>query len=160
VSQSLSSQDVVAYLGSEEFSKGEFVQCVSLVFMMQDMVYKMPLTLKAQQRLSFLYNLTLRGTSPKQVLLPHDQKKNFFMYYRLEKPLDIKPLKDSYLEFAASVINALDELHGLGFAHLDVRLPNICFREHNAVLIDLDDCLDIGETPGVFSDKSHMYSKY
>ena len=34
---------------------------------------------------------------------------------------------------------ALDELHGYGFAHNDVRLPNVCFGDsYEAVLIDLD----------------------
>lgn len=34
---------------------------------------------------------------------------------------------------------AIDELHKFGFAHLDIRLENVCFdKELNAVLIDLD----------------------
>ena len=162
VSQSLSSQDVVAYLGSDEFSQGEFVKCVSIVYMMQDQVYKMPVTGSAEKRLLDLF-YQKQGSSPKQVLLPHYRKKRFFVYPRLDKPSDIKSLKDSYISFAASVINALDELHGqLGLAHLDVRLPNICFRKEDseAVLIDLDDSQPIGHRPvGVFNVDSHMYSK-
>lgn len=78
VSQSLSSQDVVAYLGSKEFSESEFVQCVSIVFMMQNEVYKMPVTVSAELTLLDLLDLhtrKLRGCSPKQILLPHDRKK-------------------------------------------------------------------------------------
>ena len=77
VSQSLSPQDVVTYLGSEDFYTGEFVKCISLVFLMQDKVYKMPLTLKARERLTYLHSLKKGGTVTKQVLLPQDQTKEF-----------------------------------------------------------------------------------
>ena len=42
-------------------------------------------------------------------------------------------------EFVKSLMEALKELHGLGQAHYDVLLPNICFNEiYEAVLIDVD----------------------
>ena len=159
VSQSLSPQDVVTYLGSEDFYPGEFVKCISLVFLMQDKVYKMPLTLKARDRLKDLLRLKDRGTVTKQVLLPQDQTKEVFIYRRLDSPSDIKPLNGLYFPFAESVINALDELHRLGFTHLDLRLPNICFDRGNAVLIDLDDCQKIDQVSNVHDSESHMYSK-
>ena len=44
--------------------------------------------------------------------------------------------------------SALQELHGFGYAHLDVRIPNICFSrkkntegEYDVKLIDLDRCV-------------------
>ena len=47
---------------------------------------------------------------------------------------------------------ALQELHGFGYAHLDVRIPNICFSkgknaegEYDVKLIDFDHCVDITE---------------
>ena len=45
---------------------------------------------------------------------------------------------------------ALQELHGFGYAHLDVRIPNICFSqeknakdEYDVKLIDLDRCVKV-----------------
>ena len=32
-------------------------------------------------------------------------------------------------DLTKQVVVALKELHGIGLAHLDVRLPNICFNE-------------------------------
>ena len=159
VSQSLSPQDVVTYLGSEDFYTGEFVNCISLVFLMQDKVYKMPLTLKAHMRLTYLHSLKKGGTVTKQVLLPQGEAKKFFIYRCLDSPSDIKSLNGWYFPFAESVINAPDELHRLGFAHLDLRLPNICFDRGNAVLIDLDDCQEIDDVSNVHDSESHMYSK-
>ena len=46
------------------------MKCISLVFLMQDKVYKMPLTLKARMRLKDLLLLKKGGTATKQVLLP------------------------------------------------------------------------------------------
>lgn len=41
--------------------------------------------------------------------------------------------------FAKTVMEAILQLHGHGFVHDDIRLPNICFNERfEAVLIDLD----------------------
>ena len=41
------------------------------------------------------------------------------------------------------VILAIESLHAAGYAHLDIRLPNICFRaDGTAVLIDLDNYED------------------
>ena len=52
---------------------------------------------------------------------------------------------------------ALDELHGHGFTHNDVRLPNICFSDQlDAVLIDLDRACE-GGTPLVGTATSYMY---
>ena len=42
--------------------------------------------------------------------------------------------------FLSDVVEVLQKLHILGLAHMDVRLPNICFFNlcGRAVLIDLD----------------------
>ena len=52
------------------------------------------------------------------------------------------------IDFMVRTASALQELHGFGYAHLDVRIPNICFsQEKNAEgecdvkLIDLDRCV-------------------
>ena len=46
---------------------------------------------------------------------------------------------DCFNSFAVSVQSAVEEFHGMGFAHLDLRVPDICFDgQWQAVLIDLD----------------------
>ena len=41
--------------------------------------------------------------------------------------------------FAETAAEAIQQLHGLGYTHGDIRLPNICFNEQfEAVLIDFD----------------------
>ena len=58
---------------------------------------------------------------------------------------------------------ALIELHDYGFAHLDVRIPNICFAEdydgdgkYMVKLIDLDRCKHVTATTGS-SYEGEMY---
>lgn len=52
-----------------------------------------------------------------------------------------------FQSFAVSVFKALVAFHEVGFAHLDIRLPNICFQEHDgewiAVLIDIDNAVAV-----------------
>lgn len=69
-------------------------------------------------------------------------------YLRLLKfPALLSPLANReaircLANFLELLKDALDALHALGLAHLDVRLPNVCFKSHQeqfiAVLIDLD----------------------
>ena len=58
---------------------------------------------------------------------------------------------------------ALSELHGIGFSHADVCLPNICFNcEYEAILIDLDRCVSRNMYLALamsFEETSCMYSK-
>ena len=70
-----------------------------------------------------------------------------FLFFKV--PAQLPPLTHDQLllcipDFMTKTATALKELHGLGFAHLDVRLPNICFalhEDHHIVkLIDLDRC--------------------
>jgi len=62
--------------------------------------------------------------------------------------------------FAQSVVNAIEGLHHLGFAHMDIRLPNICFDHIDgswqAVLIDLDNACELTYPCEVYTD-SIMY---
>lgn len=70
---------------------------------------------------------------------------NLLMY---SSPALIPPLAPGEIQMCLSnfmvlVAAALQSLHDLGYAHLDVRVPNVCFKRnqdnaHIAVLIDLD----------------------
>ena len=59
--------------------------------------------------------------------------------------------------------DALTELHSIGLAHTDIRLPNICFnRAYDAILIDLDRCVFWNEYPAAamsFEGISCMYER-
>ena len=45
------------------------------------------------------------------------------------------------------ICTALMELHGLGLAHGDVRLPNVCFNsDYDAVLIDMERCAPVKDS--------------
>ena len=60
--------------------------------------------------------------------------------------------------------DAIEELHAIGIAHLDIRLPNICYNQaRSPVLIDLDRSSQImlGENWAGFANKyaSDMYQK-
>ena len=52
--------------------------------------------------------------------------------------------------FVEKVDLALTELHNMGIAHSDVRLPNICFNhQYDAVLIDMERCCDAKKFPHI-----------
>lgn len=59
-------------------------------------------------------------------------------------PLHKHEVEKCLLDFMTRTATALEELHGIGFAHLDVRVPNICFAKEGSKyivkLIDLDRC--------------------
>ena len=66
-----------------------------------------------------------------------------FLFYKYAKvkfsPLNVKDASKCLNDLVKSIKAALDELHALGFAHNDIRLPNICFDgEYQAILIDID----------------------
>ena len=62
----------------------------------------------------------------------------------LVKPLSMFEAKRCLKDFLRLVQIALNSLHSNGYAHLDIRMPNVCFtldgttEKHIAVLIDLD----------------------
>ena len=76
-------------------------------------------------------------------------------------PLTPDQLKRCIPDFLEKTATALEELHGLGFAHLDVRLPNICFALHDGhyivKLIDLDRCYPSSVKRGLGYGKAEMY---
>jgi len=70
----------------------------------------------------------------------------FFKFPAHLPPLHKREVEKCLLDFMTRTATALEELHGIGAAHLDVRVPNICFaREEGKYivkLIDLDRCRD------------------
>ena len=77
---------------------------------------------------------------PKHFIVPYFSKREGLLWYSrvCYSPLDEEAARKCLRTFTEKVHDALEELHKFGFAHSDVRLPNICFdQEENAVLIDL-----------------------
>jgi len=70
----------------------------------------------------------------------------FFKFPAHLPPLHKHKVEKCLLDFMTRTATALEELHSIGVAHLDVRVPNICFaREEGKYivkLIDLDRCKD------------------
>ena len=78
-------------------------------------------------------------------------------------PLTYDEVKKCLPDFLKKTATALQELHACGFAHLDVRLPNICFaqEDHNRFfvkLIDLDRCSRIHFTEDLSYGDCEMYT--
>ena len=66
--------------------------------------------------------------------------KVFFAFEVLPySPLTVENVSKCLKEFIQSLKEAITEFHEAGFAHLDIRLENVCFNgQCEAVLIDLD----------------------
>ena len=87
---------------------------------------------------------------PYQTSLPSVShfKRGFLCFSKLHGPANLDACRDSLRPFSVSVYEAIDELHQFGYAHLDIILPNICYKQQGnnkwiAVLIDLDTlCLE------------------
>ena len=64
----------------------------------------------------------------------------YFKFPKLLKPLTEEQAKECLMCFAKGVFAAIKQLHEDGYAHLDIRLPNICIDPvtFEPVLIDLD----------------------
>ena len=74
----------------------------------------------------------------------------FYSFPAQLPPLSTAEVSMCLIDFMVRTALALQELHGFGYAHLDVRIPNICFSkeknaegEYDVKLIDLDRCVDV-----------------
>lgn len=68
--------------------------------------------------------------------------------YKLQPPLSKEEVKECMFDLISQVMNALCELHKLGYAHLDVCLPNICFTLDGIVeVVDFDHTLPASDPP-------------
>lgn len=108
----------------------------------QNKIYKMPLLKHSLGDLLIMHlQRTSKGTHPEP------QNKNFFVFKLLHGSLTIVEARKCFQSFATAVFRALVAFHEVGFAHLDIRLPNICFEEHGgewiALLIDVDNAVAV-----------------
>ena len=78
------------------------------------------------------------------LILPHDTKLiselDFFVFHAVKYNNLSKAIAKTCLgELAGGIANGLNTLHDLGYAHLDVRLPNVCVSaDFEVKLIDFD----------------------
>ena len=85
----------------------------------------------------------------------------FYRYPAQLPPLPKDEVAQCLFDYMTMTAIALTELHDNGFAHLDVRIPNICFAKdydgkYMVKLIDLDRCKNVTATTGS-SYEGEMY---
>ena len=148
---SISKVDMEAYLGSCSLGDFHFFQSkFSVIGYSNGNIYKVSID---PGPLKFLVNFI--GVVFDQVLMPSKIVCMVSIFDRLR----VNVLEECFALFAKSVYCAIEELHAkTGFAHMDLRTPNICYRyikeEMEAVLMDLDSVTDEPQ-PG---DNSVMYN--
>ena len=119
-------------------------------------VYKRPLHSINRYMLSSLMGREDRSLFTRS-LPPIAQHKEFPL---LKPPIKRETARSDLFTFVSSVVFSLNELHnGLGLAHLDIRLDNVCFDSDNrAILIDLDRCQNVNDdVVAKVAAKSLMY---
>ena len=68
-------------------------------------------------------------------------------------PLSYSEVKQCLVDFLKRTAIVLQDLHSHGFAHFDVRVPNVCFSKEDesdkyfVKLIDLDRCVSTEDEP-------------
>jgi len=155
----------------ERFGEGQLIQVSSkssIIFHGQNKYYKLLLHAKHKET---YHDLKLASTGLRcSQLLIHDEVKRFgrlsFLCFRKlpHQPLSRDEAKRCLRNFIIEVYGALDSLHQhLQFAHLDVRLENICYSNgYKAVLIDFDRAAYAKDKADQLSEvypKSIMYSR-
>ena len=100
----------------------------------------------------FLEDMKIKCVKPKHMTLPSGTTLHeglmFYVFPSKIPPLTKSEAEQCLCDLITKTATALQELHNLGYAHLDVRLPNICFTASNradndVTLIDLDRVISI-----------------
>ena len=128
-------------------AKGGYTQIMSshsIILQKEDKVYKWISHKDERGQIWKLYAMRNK-IQLKYSLLPKGIEEiaevEFFVYTKLSDSLTVDQVRQKavFPAFVLGVIAALKELHAAGYAHLDVRLDNICLDDdRNPVLIDLD----------------------
>ena len=123
------------------------------------LVYKFPLGRRAFASLTyFATNLDLQRTAKPRIAT---SLRGWFEYDAYSPPLSSSNARQYIVPLVETVVEAIKELHGVGSAHLDIRLENICFDGNSrAILIDIDRSCRITDGPSslyVLYSKSEMY---
>jgi len=121
-------------------------------------VYKVPLEDKASVSLHELNEINC--SSFPQFLVPRETFHpaiglQYFKFDILKGCMEPEQAKLRLSTYVYSVLGALQEFHELGYAHLDVRLENICFGEDDKAV--LDRCMVASELVEQYEPPSLMY---
>ena len=110
-------------------------------------VYKRPVRLREVDALVDATTLQLEHAIALNRIYVHGMK--FFGYDNVpHDPLTVSEAAHCMFSFVKEVARAIQALHDCGFAHQDVRLPNICFSKANKpVLIDVDRLFNVYKKP-------------
>ena len=134
----------------------------SFVIQTDSHIFKCPFGMQEYERLNLLSS---ESRSLNHSILPTCikilQNKAYFQFERCSEPLTVHQGKENIVDLTSAVVDAIDELHMHGIAHLDIRLENICFKNYQAVLIDFDRSLPTNESTELLSfslGPSVMYS--
>ena len=117
----------------------------SIVVATKEKVHKLIVSPKVfTQYTEFLAALTIKGLLSKHMCLLRKPENSLFLESpRLMYPFEPSEVVCCLADFAEICTVALESIHAIGVAHLDVRLDNICFQYEKgnniiAVLIDFD----------------------
>ena len=119
-----------------------------LVFHDDKKYYKYcPDSTECESLFTFLGESSDRLVFPQHILRVKIDKAAPFPFFIFPKQrfqltsLRISQLKSCLFNLASGIKDALEELHGkYEYAHLDVRLANVCFDDGHVKLIDFDHC--------------------
>ena len=123
----------------------------SIILRNQDTFWKYVPCQSEYFRVLAIYTM-LKPCNPVHLTLPSDIiyptiTMSFFVFPVQLLPLTQDEVKCCLYDIVTKTATALHELHTLGFVHLDVRLPNICFAMNMSgvivKLIDLDRLIKI-----------------
>ena len=97
-------------------------------------------------------------------LLPFAEERRgrleFHKFDAIQDPLTRDEAKSCLIRLLDGLRRALEELHSEDIAHLDVRLPNVCFKDQTVILIDLDMCGDAYRICSICSFHHHTSDMY
>ena len=138
---------------------------ILLVNVTNDTYYKHVTSMYERENLESMNAALTSDVGVKHVTLYSDRLRiRRQLFYRY--PVQFPPLRKDQValclfDFMTMTAIALTELHDYGFAHLDVRIPNICFAKdydgkYMVKLIDLDRCKYVEDRTGS-SYEGEMY---
>ena len=136
--------------------EGHQIECQHHVVVKSIDGYIYKLLYEAEEKDNFLF-LMQKKTALKNVIYPeklHLPNHTIVLQkYRCSKfgPLNQAEARKCLRSFIVGAKSALDELHGIGLSHNDIRLPNFCFNANfEVILIDLDRVCLIGKLYPMF----------
>ena len=135
--------------GAFQLSSGQSVVVVNPV---DGCVYKCPLASAAALNLSKAKN-ALTGLT--RTAIPVDLVGRYFKYTMYKPPLSPDEAKAVVVPFVKSIVAAIKELHDHNFAHLDIRLENVCIDHSDAAIL-----IDIDRSEPVNREASRLFVRY